>query len=64
MVHTRALSDQRGLAAGILNQLRGSGWIGLAEELADLNDLEFERLTQALKMYREAIKQENQASRP
>jgi hypothetical protein len=58
-----AVSSGRSLAAGVINQLKGSGWIGLADELAKLDDDDFEKLIQAFDLYRQAIKQESRSTR-
>jgi hypothetical protein len=48
-------------AAGILNELKGSEWIGVAEKLAHLSLEDFQLVLRAFKLYREANVMENRA---
>lgn len=51
-------SDKRLLATGILNSLKRSDWIDVAEELADLSAEDFRKLMRAFELYRDAKSQE------
>lgn len=40
-------------ATGVLNAMRKSGWVGIADELAELSDDDFDNLIVAFKIFRE-----------
>jgi len=58
------VSERRLQACGILNSLRQSEWIGLAEELAELSTADFNRIMEAFRIYREAIQAERSVNLP
>ncbi len=55
------VSQQRLAATGLLNSLKKSEWIGVADELASLSPKDYEKVILAFNLYREAIHSENSA---
>ncbi|MDD5438054.1 MAG: hypothetical protein PHC70_02830 [Patescibacteria group bacterium] len=55
------VSQQRLTATGLLNSLKKSEWIGVAEELALLSPKDYEKVIHAFALYREALILESSA---
>lgn len=54
-------SEKRLSATGVLNSLKNSEWLAVAEELSELNEKDFGKLLRAFRLYREAKRFERNA---